>query len=186
MVVSSQGTNGLTAERVLNYISYDIFHSYIYEVGDNVAAFPGRYEISYKGHTFQFIQYTVPESVVFSCAASYFNVNDSFKAELKSSDRYNSQNGTFICTEPIWRTGVDSTVEAYDDLGNGVYNLYGKARVHNHPEGGAGCSDCASADSCVISYTLFKIKIKAKATRGYIIEDFAYIDSIPNNATEMK
>lgn len=185
LAVSSQGTDGLTADRILNFLSYELFHSYFYE-SDSAAMLPGRYNITVAGRTFQFNHYYVPENVVFDVAAKYFVLNDALKAKLKSSDRYDSQNGTFLCTEPLWYTGIGSPVLAYDNLSNGEYNIYVKARIHNHPEGGAGCSDCSSTDSCVIATPLFKAKIKATSNKTFVYLDFKYIDSIPSSAIEMK
>lgn len=182
LALTDKGVSGLTANRILNRSSWEIFHAYIYENFSSVEAKDWEYQ---RGSTTMLSkQYAVPESIVYQYAAKFFDIDSATKNLLKASDRYDSAKGIYwICPPDAWFTGFDATVKGYEALGNDTYTVYVQAREVNHD---GACNDCATTNSCVISQPLFKINIKATGEKGYIITSFDYINKIPDNATKVQ
>lgn len=181
LALTNKGTNGLTADRILNRSSYEIFHGYIYDNISTIKLKDWVYIIGNEHHIFS--QYAVPEDVVYSMASNFFNINEATKTLLKQSERYDSNSKTYWIYDPSpFFTGDDATIEGYEDLGNGEYMLYVKATERNHT---GPCSNCATTNSCVLSSPLFKAKIKAtNDSKKYLVYSFEYISSIPSNITK--
>lgn len=178
LVVSDRNSSGMTAEKILNFCSWEIFHSYIYEQRLNPVE--GQYQITVGQKTFSFNQYVVPEDVVIRVVEQFFITDDFTYEMLRSSSRYNSNDKTFLCTDPIWFTGIDSKVLAYEKLGGNDYQLYLEARVNDHP--GAACTECATTDSCVLERLLFSVIVCGAPDISPMIILFQNIDSIPDTA----
>ena len=181
LVVSSQDSSFMTADRMLNFCSYEIFHRYIYEM--QLTPVAEQYKITFAGKTFCFNQYAVPEDEVFYILEGSFAMDDFTYDMLRASDRYDSATQTFLCPDPIWFTGYDSTVLAYEHLEGRDYKLYVEARVCDHPS--AACSECATTDSCVIGRVLFEVIVAADVRYDPFIITFAYCNEIPDTATRM-
>lgn len=182
LALTDKGVSGLTANRILNRSSWEIFHAYIYENFSSIET--KAWEYQREGTTILSKQYAVPESIVYQYAAKFFDINDATKNLLKASDRYDSAKGIYwICPPDAWFTGFDATAKGYEALGNDTYTVYVQAREVNHD---GACNDCATTNSCVISQPLFKINIKATGEKGYVITSFDYINEVPNSATKVQ
>ena len=174
--------SGKSVEGMLNFCSYDIFYSYIYEHG--LTPLTEKYKITIGQQDFYFTQYAVPEDVVLSIIYDRFILMEDFWYDaLRSSDRYDSNTKTFRCTEPIWFTGIDATILAYKHLGYDDYELYLESRIHNHPQ--APCSECATTDSCVLKRTKLSVLVCARPGCDPVIISYSEINSIPDSATPL-
>ena len=183
LAVSCLSSSGMTTDGILNFCSYEIFHSYIYEHALS-NALPEQYKITVGQQDFYFNQYAVPEDVVISIIESRFLLMEDFWYDmLRSSDRYDSATQTFRCTDPIWFTGYDAAIVAYEHLEGDDYQLYLESRVNNHPHG--ACSDCATTDSCVISRVLLSVTVCARAGYSPIIISYGTIQAVPDSATPL-
>ena len=177
LALPNKGVNGLTAERILNRSSYEIFHGYIYDNMYKVEMKKWEYFID--GVTKLFPQYAVPEDIVYSKASMFFVIDETTKNMLRQSDRYDSNNKAYwVCDPSPFFTGIDATTVGYEDLGNDEFVLYVQARETNHL---SPCGECGPTNSCVISTPLFKTKIKTTENNNYVICSFDYIDAIPTN-----
>ena len=182
LAASCLTSSGMTTDGILNFCSYEIFHSYIYENG--LAPLAEQYKITINEQDFYFNQYAVPEDVVISIIESRFLLMEDFWYDmLRSSERYDSATQTFLCTEPIWFTGYDAAIVAYEHLEGDDYQLYLESRVNNHPH--APCSDCATTDSCVISRILLNVTVCARPGYSPIIISYGTINAVPDSATPM-
>lgn len=182
LALTDKGVSGLTANRILNRSSWEIFHAYIYENFSSIETKAWEYQRG--GTTTVSKQYAVPESIVYQYAAKFFNIDTATKTLLKASDRYDSAKGIYwICPPDAWFTGFDATAKGYETSENGIYTVYVQAREVNHD---GACTDCATTNSCVISQPLFKMNIKATGERSYIITSFDYINEIPNSAIKVQ
>ena len=181
LALTDKDTNGLTANRILNFSSYEIFHAYVFDKLGSIETKDWTYNIG--NTTYMMNQYAVPEDVVYQYAASFFNIDAEAKNLLKASDRYDNQKGIFWIYDYIWANGYDAVVKGYEPLNNDEYVLYAEAIETNHPA--APHSECATTEECVLSRPTFKAKIKATGKRSYIVLSFEYIDSIPNNITKI-
>lgn len=182
LALTDKGVSGLTANRILNRSSWEIFHAYIYENFSSVETKVWEYQ---RGSTTMLSkQYAVPENIVYQYAAKFFDIDSATKNLLKASDRYDNAKGIYwICPPDAWFTGFDATAKGYEALGNDTYTVYVQAREVNHD---GACTDCATTNSCVISQPLFKINIKATGEKSYIITSFDYINEVPNSATKVQ
>lgn len=177
LALPNKGVNGLTAERILNRSSYEIFHGYVFDNMDKVETKDWEYTLDGVTHLFE--QYAVPEDVVYSKASMFFVIDESTKDMLRQSDRYDSDKKTYWVYDPSpFFTGIDATIVGYEDLGNGEFMLYAKAREPKHL---SPCGECATTNSCVISTPLFKTKIKTTENNKFVVCSFDYIDAIPTD-----
>lgn len=182
LAVSCLQSSGMTAEGMLNFCSYEIFHSYIYE--HNLQPLAEKHKITVEQQDFYFNQFAVPEDVVMSIIMERFVLMEDFWVDmLHSSDRYDSATQTFLCTEPVWFTGFDAKVLAYEHMGGDDYQLYLESRISNHPH--APCSECATTDSCVISRVKLSVAICARPGYNPIIIFYGITNSIPDSATPL-
>ena len=182
LAASCLTVGGMTTDGMLNYCSYEIFHSYIYE--HNLQPLAEQYKITIGQQDFYFSQYAVPEDVVISIIERNFILMEDFWYDmLRSSERYDSATQTFLCTDPVWFTGFDATIVAYEHVGGDDYQLYLESRINNHPH--APCTDCATTDSCVISRVLLNITVCARPGYAPMIIGYGTIQSIPDSATPM-
>ena len=78
MALTDQDTNGITADRILNRSSYEIFHAYIYDILSTIESKDWEYQFGGKTNIFK--QYAVPEDVVYRYAAQFFNMDAETKA----------------------------------------------------------------------------------------------------------
>ena len=122
--------------------------------------------------------------MVFGVIGQYFSVEDTIYDMLRSTDRYNSVDKTFLCTEPIWFTGIDSQVVAYEYLEGNDYQLYIEARVNDHPD--AGCDECANTDTCVLDEVLFCVIASGTKETAPVIVSFQMVDSVPDHVTKVQ
>ncbi len=182
LAVSCLSAGGMTVEGMLNFCSYEIFHSYIYEHA--LTPLSGKHKITVAQQDFYFTQYAVPEDVVISIIMDNFLLMEDFWYDtLRASDRYDSNTQTFRCTEPVWFTGIDATVLAYEHLGGDDYQLYLESRITNHPN--APCSECATTNSCVLNRTKLSVLICARPGSSPIIISYGVVNSIPDSATRL-
>lgn len=179
LALTDKNANGLTADRILNRSSYEIFHAYIFDRLDTIETKDWKYK--HNGKTNIFNKYAVPEDVVYQYAAEFFDIDAETEKLLKASDRYDKKKGTFWIYDYIWDNGYDATILGYETLNNDEYVLYAEAIETNHM--GAPHSECGTTEDCVISRPCFKAKIKATGNTDYIVLSFEYIDSIPDNIT---
>lgn len=181
MALTDQGTNGITADRILNRSSYEIFHGYIYDILSTIESKDWEYQ--FRGVTHIFKQYAVPEDVVYRYVARFFDMDAETKAVLMASERYDSERGIYWIYDngPWFGYSGEPEIKGYEDLGNGEYILYAQGKELNHlwP-----CTDCATTNACVVSQFYFKATIKTTEANRYVILDFEYIDSIPGNIAE--
>lgn len=181
LALTDKNMNGITANRVLNRSSYEIFHAYIFDNLSSIETKDWKYQLGDVTHNLK--QYAVPESVVYQYAAQFFNIDTATKNILKASDRYDSSKGVYWIYDnsPWFSSGDDAEIKGYDNLGNDEYTVYAQAKEVDHlwP-----CADCATTNSCVISQPCFKAKIKATGKSSYIVLSFEYIDTIPSNITK--
>ena len=183
LAVSCLQSSGMTTEGMLNFCSYEIFHSYIYE---NVLSspLPEKHKITVAQRDFYFDQYAVPEDVVLPIIEKHFSLMEDFWYDmLRSSDRYDSTTKTFRCTSPIWFTGFDATVLAYEHLAGDDYQLYLEARVNDHPH--APCSECATTDSCVLDRTKLSLTVCCRPGYTPFIIFYGTCNAIPDSAIPM-
>ena len=182
LALTDQGISGLTANRILNRSSWEIFHAYIFENMQTIERKEWKYEIA-PNHYSVLSQYAVPESVVYQYAAKFFNIDTATKNLLKASDRYDSSKGTYWVYPPdLWFQGYDATIKGYESLGNDEYILYVQAVETDHL--GAPHSECATTETCIVSQPCFKVSIKATGAHSYIVTSFDYIDEIPSNIAQ--
>ena len=180
LALTDKNTDGVTANRILNRSSYEIFHAYVYENFSTTES--KEWEYKQGKTTYNMKQYAVPEDVVYQYAAQFFNIDEETKATLKASDRYDSAKGIYwVCGPDLWFQGYDAVIKGYESLGSDEYILYAQAVETDHP--GAPHSECATTEACIVSQPCFKAKIKATGKSSYIILSFEYIDSIPDNIT---
>jgi hypothetical protein len=182
LAVSCLNSSGMTVEGMLNFCSYEIFHSYIYEHA--LTPLAEKHKITVAQQDFYFTQYAVPEDVVISIIMKNFSLMEDFWYDmLRASDRYDSSTQTFRCTDPVWFTGIDAKVLAYECLGGDDYQLYLEARVNDHPH--APCSECATTDSCVLDRSLISVIICARPGSAPFIITYGITNTIPDSATPM-
>ena len=175
-------SSGMTTEAMLNFCSYEIFHSYIYE--KSLTPLAEKHKITIKQQDFYFTQYAVPEDVVIDIIMNRFVLMEDFWFDmLRSSERYDSATKTFRCTEPVWYTGIDAKVLAYEHMGGDDYQLYLESRITNHPT--SPCNDCATTDSCVLDRSLLSVTVCARPGYAPIIIFFGTTNSIPDSATPL-
>ena len=179
LALTDKNTNGITANRILNRSSYEIFHAYIYEHLSSIETKDWEYQFG--NTTCKFKQYAVPENIVYQYAAAFFNLDTEAKNLLKASDRYDHQKGSFWIYDYIWSNGYDAIIKGYEKLNDDEYVLYAEAIETNHI--GAPHTGCSTTKECVISRPCFKAKIQATGANSYIVISFEYIDSIPSNIT---
>ena len=183
LALTDKGLSGLTANRILNCSSWEIFHAYIYENMQTIEKKEWKYEIAPNYYSV-LSQYAVPESVVYQYAAKFFNIDTATKNLLKASDRYDSSKGTYwVCPPDLWFQGYDAIIKGYESLGSDEYVLYVQAVETNHL--GSPHSECATTEACIVSQPCFKTKIKATGTNSFVITSFDYIDKIPSNITKI-
>lgn len=183
LALTDKGISGLTANRILNRSSWEIFHAYIYENMQTVEKKEWKYESS-PNHYLVLSQYAVPEDVVYQYAAEFFNIDTATKNLLKASDRYDSSKGTYWIYSPdLWFQGYDATIKAYECLGDDEYILYVQAVETDHL--GSPHSECATTGACIVAQPYFKTKIKATGTKSFVITSFDYTDNIPSNVTKI-
>ena len=114
LALPNKGVNGLTAERILNRSSYEIFHGYVFDNMDKVETKDWEYTLDGVTHLFE--QYAVPEDVVYSKASMFFVIDESTKDMLRQSDRYDSDKKTYWVYDPSpFFTGIDATIVGYED-----------------------------------------------------------------------
>ena len=182
LAVSCLNSGSMNAEGMLNFCSWEIFHSYIYE--ENLTPVAEKHKLTVAGQDFYFNQYAVPEDVVISIIEKKFVIMEDFWYDvLRSSDRYDSATQTFLCTEPVWFTGFDATIVAYEHMGGNDYTLYLKARIVNHPDG--PCSDCATTDSCVLDRPLLSVIVTAHPSYPTLVIHYGTINAVPDSAIPM-